>query len=53
MPKTGKERAVLSTKIATVARCNHLETREINVEEIVFLDTRNGLTEKGVREHSE
>jgi hypothetical protein len=36
MPKTGSGHAVLSTKIAMVARCNHLETREINVEEIVF-----------------
>jgi hypothetical protein len=48
MPKTGTRRFVLSTENAPECRCNQLETNQINPEEIVLLDTRKALTEKGV-----
>ena len=39
---------VLVTAISTAYHCNQLETNQINPEEIVLLDTRKALTEKGV-----
>jgi hypothetical protein len=45
---TQRQLLVLSTINAPAYRCNRLETKPINIEEIVFSDPRKALTEEGV-----